>query len=155
VGDDPSFERSADLEEIRRLKARYFRHLDRKEWEQMREVFATEAHMDADGYTSDGRNEIIAFLDKVLTGTRTVHHGHMPEIDVDGDTAHGIWAMEDYVEFGQSDGTWHDPPKGLRGYGHYEEDYVREDGAWRIARLKLVRLRVDLLPGGLPDALPT
>jgi len=114
----------------------------------MREVFTTDARMDADGYTTDGRDAIIAFLDKVLAGTRTVHHGHMPEIDVDGDTARGIWAMEDYVEFGE-----HDPPKGLRGYGHYEEDYVREDGAWRIAKLRLVRLRIDLLPGGLPDTI--
>jgi uncharacterized protein (TIGR02246 family) len=138
-----------ELEEIRRLKARYFRHLDRKEWVELAQVFTADAHMDADGFTSTGRDEIVAFLRRVLADTRTVHHGHMPEIDLDGDTARGIWAMEDYVEFGA-----HDPPKGLRGYGHYEEEYRREDGTWRIANLRLVRLRVDLLEGGLPDSLP-
>jgi hypothetical protein len=32
---------------------------------------------------------------------------------------------------------------GLQGYGHYHEEYVREDGEWKIARLELSRLRVD------------
>ena len=34
---------------------------------------------------------------------------------------------------------------GLKGYRHYAEDYVREDGEWRIGRLELSRLRVDPL----------
>jgi SnoaL-like domain len=141
--------RADDVEEITRLKARYFRHLDRREWDELTQVLSTGARMDADGFTTDGRDAIIQFLQRVLEGTRTVHHGHMPEIDIDGDRARGIWAMDDYVEFGHDD-----PPKGLRGYGHYEEEYVREDGAWRIDRLRLTRLRVDLLPGGLPASLP-
>ena len=32
----------------------------------------------------------------------------------------------------------------LEGYGHYEEDYVKEEGRWCIRRLRLTRLRVDL-----------
>ena len=50
--------------------------------------------------------------------------------------------MFDYVEF---------PPdptgarSGLQGSGHYTEEYVREDGEWRIASLLLSRLRVDWL----------
>ena len=144
-----------DIEEIKRLKARYFRHLDRKEWDDLGMVFAPDAHIDTDGFTQTGRDEIIAFLARVLAGTSTVHHGHMPEIDVDGDAARGVWSMEDYVEFLQPDGTPHEPAKGLRGYGHYEEEYRRDGGTWRIANLRLVRLRVDLLPGGLPDDLPT
>ena len=75
-----------------------------------------------------------------LTGTQTVHHGHMPEIELTGpDTARGTWAMFDYVE-------WPRPESGervgLTGYGHYLEEYVREDGEWRIARTHLARLRV-------------
>ena len=31
----------------------------------------------------------------------------------------------------------------MQGFGHYHEDYRKEDGQWRIARLKLTRLRVD------------
>jgi hypothetical protein len=67
----------------------------------------------------------------------------MPEIEVTGaDTARGVWAMFDFVEW---------PPAatgervGLNGYGHYLEEYAREDGEWRIARTRLERLRVDPL----------
>jgi hypothetical protein len=73
---------------------------------------------------------------------RTVHHGHMPEIEITGsDTARGMWAMFDYVEWPEQDGR----RIGLKGYGHYVEEYVREDGDWRIARSRLERLRVDPL----------
>jgi hypothetical protein len=49
--------------------------------------------------------------------------------------------MFDYVEWKQDDGS----RTGLKGYGHYLEEYVREDGEWRIARIRLERLRVDPL----------
>jgi hypothetical protein len=90
-----------------------------------------------------GRDAVVRSVSGVLEGVRTVHHGHMPEIEITGrDTAHGTWAMFDYVEF-PSDPTG--ARSGLRGYGHYTEDYVREDGEWRIASLRLSRLRVDWL----------
>jgi hypothetical protein len=73
----------------------------------------------------------------------------MPEITITGrDSATGVWAMFDYLTFPGGD-----PPRGLRGYGHYHEEYARDDGAWRIRRLTLTRLRVDPLEGGFP-ALP-
>ena len=56
-----------------------------------------------------GRDEIVAFVSGALTGARTVHHGHMPEIEITGaDSATGTWAMFDYVEFPPS-------PDGQRG----------------------------------------
>jgi hypothetical protein len=70
----------------------------------------------------------------------------MPEITITGDgTAQGVWAMLDIVEW-PSKGE----PVGIKGHGHYEEEYVREQGEWRIRRLRLTRLRRDPLPGGLP-----
>lgn len=135
------------IEEIKQLKARYFRGMDQRRWDDvLAPVFARDAHLDADGFTADGRDGIVAFLRRVLSEARTVHHGHMPEITVTSSTtAHGIWAMFDYVELASpgADGS----RQGLYGYGHYEEDYVVEDGAWRIANLRLTRLRVDPLPG--------
>ena len=57
--------------------------------------------------------------------------------------------MFDYVEWPstQPDGA----RVGLQGYGHYVEEYVREDGEWRIRRIRLERLRIDPLGGGLPE----
>ena len=95
-----------------------------------------------------GRDAIVAAVSGVLTGTTTVHHGHMPEIEIIGaDTARGTWAMSDYVEW-PSDAR--NSRIGLQGYGHYIEEYVREDGAWRISRSRLERLRIDPLGSTVP-----
>ena len=142
--------RLADIEAIKQLKARYFRLMDQKKWDEWAMVFATDAHLvvPEGGVDERGRAAVVASVSGVLEGVRTVHHGHMPEIEITGaDTARGVWSMFDYVEF---------PPGangeriGLQGYGHYTEEYVREDGDWRIASLRLSRLRIDPLEGGLP-----
>ncbi len=53
-----------------------------------------------------GRDEIVTNVSTALVGARTRHHGHMPEIEITGDdTARGIWAMFDYVEWPKHDGT--------------------------------------------------
>ena len=138
-----------DIEDIKRLKARYFRTLDQKKWAEWGQVFATDVNMDVPeaDLVLQGRDAVVEFVSGALEGARTVHHGHMPEIELTGaDTARGTWAMFDYVEWPpQDDGT----RIGLQGYGHYQEEYVREDGEWRIARTKLVRLRVDWLGAAL------
>jgi uncharacterized protein (TIGR02246 family) len=145
VNERELLQRLIDIEEIKRLKARYFRTLDRKEWAEFAQVFALDAHLEVpEGDVSEhGRDAVVAAVSSVLDGVRTVHHGHMPEIEITGtDTARGIWAMFDYVEFPTTETG---DRFGLRGYGHYTEDYVREDGEWRIKRLHLSRLRVDPL----------
>jgi hypothetical protein len=138
-------QRLLDIEEIKGLKARYFRFLDTQRWDDWALVFATDAVLEvpeADVVTT-GRDEIVRGVSHALAGARTVHHGHMPEIEITGpDTARGTWAMQDYVEWAPADGG---ERTGLVGYGHYHEEYVREDGAWRIARSHLARLRVDPL----------
>ena len=133
-----------DHEAIKSCKARYFRHMDTKNWFDWGLVFTQDAHMEVPeaGMVVDGRSAIVHQVSTALEGTRTVHHGHMPEIALTGpDTASGIWSMEDYVEFpAAADGS----RVGLRGYGHYHEEYRRDtDGQWRIARLRLSRIRID------------
>jgi hypothetical protein len=134
-----------DIEAIRRLKARYFRHLDRKEWDDWGQVFAEDALLEVPegDVVEHGRAAIVAAVSAALEGTTTVHHGHMPEIELTGDgTAKGIWAMFDYVEWPPGeDGS----RIGLQGYGHYLEEYVVEDGQWRISKSRLERLRADPL----------
>ena len=142
-------ERLLAIEAIKQLKARYFRTMDTKDWEGFANVFARDALIEVPEADArrEGRAEIAAFVSGSLVGATTTHHGHMPEIElVDDEHARGVWAMFDYVEWPpQDDGT----RIGLQGYGHYHEEYVREDGEWRIARTKLVRLRVDWLGAAL------
>ena len=96
-----------NLEDIRRLKARYFRTMDQKDWDAWGQVFAAEAVMEVPevDVVLTGRDAIVKFVSRALAAAQTVHHGHMPEIDVTGpDTATGIWAMSDYVEWPASEG---------------------------------------------------
>jgi uncharacterized protein (TIGR02246 family) len=128
----------ADIEAIRRLKARYFRLLDDKDWDGYRSVFTDDAEIDvsADGAgIVRGVEAIVTGIAATLEGVITVHQGTNAEITVDGDDATGIWAMTDHLEF--PDGSE------LRGAGHYHERYRRVDGEWRIAAFRLSRRRRD------------
>ena len=131
-----------DIEAIKRLKARYFRCLDTKDWAGLRAVFTDDLVADsteAGGRVIDGADAFIVFLQEVLAGATTVHQGHMPEIELTSPTtAAGIWALHDIV-------IW---PTGLRldGHGHYHETYAKTDAGWRISTSRLTRLHTDFHP---------
>lgn len=130
-----------DIEAIRQLKARYFRTMDTKDWDAMRQVFTDDVVVDtteAGGGVVSGAEAFLAFLQEALAGTVTVHQGHMPEIDLTSETtATGIWALNDIV-------IW---PNGMRldGYGHYHETYEKGADGWRIKTSKLTRLHTDFV----------
>lgn len=132
-----------DIEAIKRLKARYFRTMDTKDWSGMRAVFTDDVVMDttsSGGGVINGADEFMAFLEPTLREVVTVHHGHMPEIELTSPTtATGVWSMEDLLRW--PDGTE------MRGYGHYHETYEHTDGEWRIKTSTLTRLRVDFHEG--------
>ena len=134
-----------EIEMIKQLKARYFRLMDTKDWERWGEVFTRDATLEFDLAVSTagrdgkpfrrvvGREAIVAMVSQSVP-KQTVHHGHMPEIELISETeAHGIWAMEDIVDYGTSL---------IHGYGHYHETYSKADGQWRIASVKLTRIRL-------------
>ena len=128
-----------DIEAIKQLKARYFRLMDTKDWDGLAQVFTPDVHLDM---TGEGAGEIdtveayMPFLVSNIGEVTTVHHGHMPEIELTSPTtATGIWAMED--ELWWPEGS---PIRYMHGYGHYHETYRKDDGTWRIASLTLTRL---------------
>lgn len=85
-----------------------------------------------------GATGIRAAVSEALANVTTVHHGHMPEIEVlSAREARGIWAMEDMILYGPGA-----PIAGFRGYGHYFESYINDDSRWRIQTIQLVRLCV-------------
>jgi SnoaL-like domain len=136
----------ADISEIHKLKARYFRLMDTKQWDEFRDVFTDDLKFyienspvpQSNQPTFPSADALVSYLAASHPGKVTVHQGHMPEIDfLDDDTATGVWAMFDWVD---------DPGRGKawQGFGHYHEHYVRcPDGRWRICEVHLTRLRVD------------
>ena len=137
-------ERLAAIEDLKGLKARYFRCIDTKDWVGIRELFASDAVIDMVGEGARALqtlDEFVHALETNLAGVVSVHHGHMPEIEVEivAGTATGIWAMEDQIWWPEGS-----PIRHLHGYGHYHEAYVRVDGRWWIATMRLDRLRRDL-----------
>jgi uncharacterized protein (TIGR02246 family) len=130
-----------DVEAIRQLKARYFRTMDTKQWDEMRLVFADDVIMDttaSGGGVVTGAEEFTEFLRETLSDVVTVHHGHMPEIEVTSPTtATGTWALQDLL-------VWPDGTR-LEGYGHYHETYEKIEGDWRIASSTLTRLHMDVI----------
>ena len=151
-------ERLAAIEDIKQLKARYFRALDTRDLAAYAGVFTEDARIDVRGsVTGDdedsaaiegydeaaiivGGKAMAEFVVKVATGVVTAHHGHTPEIEILSATeAKGIWAFEDRLWF--PDGS---PNKFMHGYGHYHETYAKTAGAWLIDSMTITRLRVEL-----------
>lgn len=148
-------ERLAAIEDIKILKARYFRSVDLKDWALARSVFADDVECDFRGAATDpatgfnaapeatavvlhGIEETMTAFESAGPHFQSVHHGHDPEITVTGpDSASGIWPMFDTLRFSNG------PVRELTGYGHYYETYERIDGQWKIKTSQLKRLRVD------------
>jgi len=145
------------IEQIKQLKARYFRLMDTKDWAALRTVFCDDAEFDAraslslDGAGDAGRaaesndwvyrggDTIVAFIEAAAGPLRTVHHGHCHEIEIVSDSeARGVIAMEDQI--------WEldTGAPSLHGCGHYHETYRREADGWRILTSRLTRLYVKL-----------
>ncbi|BCW05880.1 nuclear transport factor 2 family protein [Arthrobacter sp. NtRootA1] len=139
------------VEEIKRLKSRYFRALDKKDWDAFAANFTddiifdfteSDTGQDVDElvqhvYRVEGAKEAAAWARDALGDAVTSHHGHMPDIDIlDDESAIGTWSLNDQIWF---------PPGSefrfskLEGYGHYEETYKRVDGAWKVASAKFIR----------------
>lgn len=123
---------------IANLKAAYCRLLDTKDWEGWGQVWAENAVQDVTGSGGSifhGREAIVAATRGSIETAKTAHQVHSPEIEINGGEATAIWAMQDRVIWSEE--------RALTGYGHYHERYVKRDGRWQIAELKLSRLALE------------
>ena len=140
------------LEDIRRLKHRYLRCVDLKLWDDLAGTFTADATATygtpamGQPLNLSGRDEIVGFMRENLgPDIITEHFAAQPEIDIDGDTAAGIWCFEDTVIATAYRFV-------IKGSAFYEDRYERgPDGRWWIAhtgytRTYEVTLSLDDLP---------
>jgi hypothetical protein len=125
-----------DIESIKRLKCKYWRCLDRKLWRELTECFARGATADyGPRLRFRGRKAIVAFLKQSLgpDSVTTFHMGHNAEIEVTGeDRARGRWVLNDFFIM--------QPTTKRRGWGFYDDEYIKEDGRWKKKRTKMTTL---------------
>lgn len=127
--------------ELSQAKARYCLALDTKDWKALADLMDPDIELDVRADDTGvpvirGRDNAIELIRTSLTGTRTAHQVHTPLIDANGHEALVIWAMQNRI-------VW-DNGASLTGYGHYNEHWVRHDGAWKLASLILTRLITEL-----------
>jgi|ERR1700722_3417124 len=149
-----TLDRLVAVEEIKQLKARYFRALDTKDWADLGSVFAPDAVFDLRFVNSvkhpitgdwipaiggeeavfTGNGPIVAMIRSAIEGLYTIHHGHMPEIEILSEsTARAVWPMEDVLRHASGQLL-------LTGSGHYHETYAKSGAAWQIKTSRLTRL---------------
>jgi hypothetical protein len=130
--------RLEDHEEIRQLLLEYARRLDAADYTGYAELFTVDGELNAQLGQAKGREAIVSLLENRL-GTNpdrprktAFHLVGSPDLQVDGDSATStvIWA---YVTH-DDDGF----PIILQ-LGHYRDELVREDGAWRFRRRDISR----------------
>lgn len=141
-----------DFEEIRNLKADYFRHLDAKNWPGLRSLFHADATFGGFPFDTEDADDFVHSVSGFLHDVDSVHQGFMPRLAAISDGAiRGVWSMHDYLLWPRDSRDYRGARipglYGIRGCGFYEEEYRRLNGRWRISVMRLVRTRLDLLAG--------
>ena len=151
-----------DIEAIKQLKYHYFRTMDAQDWPTFKELFTPDleicftnpaqphpptATRTPEGYFMVGRHDLLAWTEAGSRGCTTVHHAHMPEIELTGaDSAIGLWSMTDYTRWNSVE-----PAVWVRGHGGHREHYVRTSAGWRIRRSWFTRYDMDSIEDALPQ----
>jgi SnoaL-like domain len=142
--------RAEDVSEIKRLQRAYGYYLDAAQWDQMADLFSDNGSIEIglDGVYL-GKERVRQYLHALGGGSVGLHRGelneHMilqPVVDVapDGRTAKGRWrALIAAAEYGKG-AVW--------GEGPYENEYVKENGIWKIKTLHWYQTFMVPYPGG-------
>jgi len=147
-------EKLAGMEEIRQLRAKYWRGVDSHDGELVRSILAEDCVLDYNGCMTDPTTGVdhMPVMNLVLRGRDswqtdnlegpkivTVHTGHQYEIDITGETtAEGIWYFTD--RFFMPEGG---PFSRFVGYGRYHETYEKAADGWKLKTTRIERIWVE------------
>ena len=126
-----------ELEQIKRLKARYYRLQDENRWDEWAALFTDDCEI------SDPIEHDVLYRSGASIAARTAdlagasvrnHRGTMPDLElVDDRNATGVWALFCATGFEPTDGS---PPQRVDIFGYYTDEYRKgDDGHWRIRRM--------------------
>ncbi|MDJ1485027.1 nuclear transport factor 2 family protein [Cytophagaceae bacterium YF14B1] len=129
------------IEEIRQLKARYFRCLDNKDWTGLATCLTDDVSFryPPGKISLEGKEELIGNFSNRHANTLTSHSGSMPEIKLKtAFEAEGIWSMTDLVVRTDVQGE----QETTQGFGRYHETYQCLHDRWLIKSIMLERILV-------------
>ncbi len=123
--------RLEDIEEIRDLKIRYVLAIEHRQADVLNDCFAEEATADFGSRVFDDRESVVRwFKEGWPKHFLQIHHGHDHRIRITGDTtAEGTQSL--LVMVGLTDGS---TKKAYWAASTTDDQYVKENGEWRIRR---------------------
>lgn len=137
-----------ELHAIHALKYRYIRGLDTRDWPLLESCFTEDVVLWPNGgsYIARGRESVMQLIRALVTdGFYASHIITQPEIDlIAPDRARGRWRLQDTIFYtAPHPAITHREIKGGEmsfGAAYYHDDYMKQDGEWRIAGCGFVRI---------------
>jgi 3-phenylpropionate/cinnamic acid dioxygenase small subunit len=133
-----------DRQDIAEVLLRYATGIDRKDWQLFRTVFTDDCELNYGEVGSwHGVDAITEFMQQAHEfASHTMHRLTNQVITVNGDTAESRTYVDALILVG-------DGNAGVNAAGFYDDDLVRGDDGWRVARRRFVQVRI--APVGQPS----
>jgi len=122
-----------DIEEIKKLKARYLYAIDDGDWDSVLDCFSEDAKVDYGLWGRyEGRMEIEKFFKELFPPHYSLHHHvtHDPLIEIDGDKARGRWNLDEAATIAKGS-------KAIWISGRYDDEYVKESKGWKYKSISV------------------
>jgi 3-phenylpropionate/cinnamic acid dioxygenase small subunit len=124
-----------DRQDICDLLVRYATGIDRRDWSLFRTVFTDECELDyGEIGTWDTVGAVTEFMQRSHSAGQTLHRMSNHAIALDGDRARA----RTYVDMIMVS----DNKSGVNAVGYYDDEIVRTDDGWRIARRRFTPVRL-------------
>ena len=126
-----------DRDEIVDVLVRYATGIDRRDWPLFRTVFTDDCELDYGEVGSwKGVDAITEFMQQAHSmAGHTMHRLTNQVIAVDGDKAQSRTYVDALIMVG-------DTNSGVNAAGFYDDELVRGDDGWRVARRRFIQVRV-------------
>jgi 3-phenylpropionate/cinnamic acid dioxygenase small subunit len=127
-----------DQQDISDVLVRYATGIDRHDWILFRTVFTDDCELDYGEIGSwNGVDAVTEFMELSHAAVQTLHRMTNQAITVDGDKAEARTYV-DMIMVGEN-------MPGVNAIGYYDDEIVRTDDGWRIARRRFTAVRLTTL----------
>lgn len=126
-----------DRQDIADVLLCYATGIDRRDWTLFRSIFTEDCELDYGEIGAfKGADAVTEFMQRAheLAG-HTMHRLTNQVIAVDGDSAHARTYVDALIMLA-------DNSSGVNAAGFYDDDFVRTENGWQIARRRFVQVRV-------------